>query len=114
MCQRELSSQEKSCIKTPTGIYATLYNFCNRRAVTIQTNTVVACVLGSKQANKYTMHASLARHIALNVQCVQACMYVRGASDFKGDNKLRVPTTQLAKMSIDLKFVELTADVLEN
>ena len=27
---------------------------------------------------------------------------------------LRVPTTQLAKMSIDLKFVELTADVLEN
>ena len=26
---------------------------------------------------------------------------------------LRVPTTQLAKMSIDLKFVELTADVLE-
>ena len=28
--------------------------------------------------------------------------------------KLRVPTTQLAKMSIDLKFVKLTADVLEN
>ena len=27
---------------------------------------------------------------------------------------LRVPTTQLANMSIDLKFVELTADVLEN
>ena len=27
---------------------------------------------------------------------------------------LRVPTTQLAKMSIGLKFVELTADVLEN
>ena len=27
---------------------------------------------------------------------------------------LRVPTTQLAKMSVDLKFVELTADVLEN
>ena len=27
---------------------------------------------------------------------------------------LRVPTTQLAKMNIDLKFVELTADVLEN
>ena len=27
---------------------------------------------------------------------------------------LQVPTTQLAKMSIDLKFVELTADVLEN
>ena len=27
---------------------------------------------------------------------------------------LRVPTTQLAKMSIDLKFVKLTADVLEN
>ena len=26
---------------------------------------------------------------------------------------LRVPTTQLAKMSIDLKSVELTADVLE-
>ena len=26
---------------------------------------------------------------------------------------LRVPTTQLAKMSIGLKFVELTADVLE-
>ena len=26
---------------------------------------------------------------------------------------LQVPTTQLAKMSIDLKFVELTADVLE-
>ena len=25
----------------------------------------------------------------------------------------KVPTTQLAKMSIDLKFVELTADVLE-
>ena len=25
---------------------------------------------------------------------------------------LQVPTTQLAKMSIDLKFVELTADVL--
>ena len=25
-----------------------------------------------------------------------------------------VPTTQLAKMSIDLKFVKLTADVLEN
>ena len=25
----------------------------------------------------------------------------------------QVPTTQLAKMSIDLKFVELTADVLE-
>ena len=27
---------------------------------------------------------------------------------------LRVPTTQLAKMSIDLKFVKFTADVLEN
>ena len=27
---------------------------------------------------------------------------------------LRVPTTRLAKMSIDLKFVKLTADVLEN
>ena len=27
---------------------------------------------------------------------------------------LRVPTRQLAKMSIDLKFVKLTADVLEN
>ena len=27
---------------------------------------------------------------------------------------LRVPTTQLTKMSIDLKFVKLTADVLEN
>ena len=27
---------------------------------------------------------------------------------------LRVPTTQLAKMSVDLKFVKLTADVLEN
>ena len=27
---------------------------------------------------------------------------------------LRVPTTQLAKMSVDLKFVELTADVLQN
>ena len=27
---------------------------------------------------------------------------------------LRVPTTQLSKMSIDVKFVELTADVLEN
>ena len=26
---------------------------------------------------------------------------------------LQVPTTQLAKMSIDLKFVKLTADVLE-
>ena len=26
---------------------------------------------------------------------------------------LQVPTTQLAKMSIDLKFVELPADVLE-
>ena len=26
---------------------------------------------------------------------------------------LQVPTTQLAKMSIDPKFVELTADVLE-
>ena len=26
---------------------------------------------------------------------------------------LQVPTTQLAKMSIDLKFVELTAEVLE-
>ena len=26
---------------------------------------------------------------------------------------LQAPTTQLAKMSIDLKFVELTADVLE-
>ena len=26
---------------------------------------------------------------------------------------LRVPTTQFAKMSIDLKFVKLTADVLE-
>ena len=26
---------------------------------------------------------------------------------------LQEPTTQLAKMSIDLKFVELTADVLE-
>ena len=26
---------------------------------------------------------------------------------------LQVPTTQLAKMSIDLKFVELTADVLD-
>ena len=26
---------------------------------------------------------------------------------------LKVPTTQLAKMSIGLKFVELTADVLE-
>ena len=26
---------------------------------------------------------------------------------------LQVPTTQLAKMSIDLKFVELTADVLK-
>ena len=26
---------------------------------------------------------------------------------------LQVPTTQLAEMSIDLKFVELTADVLE-
>ena len=25
-----------------------------------------------------------------------------------------IPTTQLAKMSIDLKFVKLTADVLEN
>ena len=25
----------------------------------------------------------------------------------------QIPTTQLAKMSIDLKFVELTADVLE-
>ena len=25
-----------------------------------------------------------------------------------------VPTTQLAKMSIDPKFIELTADVLEN
>ena len=28
-------------------------------------------------------------------------------------NKLQVPTMQLAKMSIDLKFVELTADVLK-
>ena len=28
-------------------------------------------------------------------------------------NILQVPTTQLAKMSIDPKFVELTADVLE-
>ena len=28
-------------------------------------------------------------------------------------NVLQVPTTQLAKMNIDLKFVELTADVLE-
>ena len=27
--------------------------------------------------------------------------------------KYEVPTTQLAKMSIDPKFVELTADVLE-
>ena len=27
--------------------------------------------------------------------------------------RLQVPTTQLAKMIIDLKFVELTADVLE-
>ena len=27
---------------------------------------------------------------------------------------LRVPTTQVAKMSIDLKLIELTADVLEN
>ena len=27
---------------------------------------------------------------------------------------IRVPTTQLAKMSIDLKFVKLTAGVLEN
>ena len=26
---------------------------------------------------------------------------------------MQVPTTQLAKMSIDLKFVEVTADVLE-
>ena len=26
---------------------------------------------------------------------------------------LQVPTTQLAKMSIDLKFVELTAEILE-
>ena len=28
------------------------------------------------------------------------------------DEQLQVPTTQLAKMSIDPKFVELTADVL--
>ena len=28
-------------------------------------------------------------------------------------NVLQVPTTQLAKMNIDLKFVELTADVVE-
>ena len=26
---------------------------------------------------------------------------------------IELPTTQLAKMSIDLKFVELTADVLD-
>ena len=31
----------------------------------------------------------------------------------KNSSILQVPTTQLAKMSIDLKFVELTADVLE-
>ena len=36
----ELSSHEESCIKTPTNIYATLYNVCNRRAVTIQTNVL--------------------------------------------------------------------------
>ena len=35
----ELSSDE-NVHKTPTNIYATLYNFCNCRAVTIQTNTL--------------------------------------------------------------------------
>ena len=36
----ELFSQEKNRIETPTNIYATLCNFCNRRAVTIQTSTL--------------------------------------------------------------------------
>ena len=39
----ELSSHERNCIKTPSN-YATLYNICNRRAVTIQTNSdTVSC-----------------------------------------------------------------------
>ena len=32
---------------------------------------------------------------------------------YASESQQKVPTTQLAKMSIDLKFVELTADVLE-
>ena len=36
----ELFSHEINYIKTPTTVYATLYNICNRRAVTIQTNTL--------------------------------------------------------------------------
>ena len=39
----ELSSHEKNCIKTPTNVYATPYNICNRRAVTIQTNNMDLC-----------------------------------------------------------------------
>ena len=37
----ELSSYERNCIKTPTNVYATLYNVCNLRAVTIQTNSTL-------------------------------------------------------------------------
>ena len=38
----ELSSHEINFMKTPTNVYATLYNICNRRAVTIQTNNARA------------------------------------------------------------------------
>ena len=46
--------------------------------------------------------------------------YWEGAREYRKDDEwthivylLQVPTTQLANMSIDPKFVELTADVLE-
>ena len=40
--------------ETPTNVYATLYNFCNRRAVTIQTNdTRIEVMVNGKGKGRY-------------------------------------------------------------
>ena len=49
----ELSSHERNCIKTPTNVYATLYNICNRRAVTIQTNKLCPSFLAGIQQIRF-------------------------------------------------------------
>ena len=60
--------------------------------------------LSLEDAARRTLLQLLVRHNSLVVK------FLFGVSRAK----LQVPTTQLAKMSIDPKFVELTADVLEN
>ena len=61
----ELSSRGKNFFKTPTNIYAILYNFCNRPAVTIQTNTLSSPDLARSYDSKLVAIGSLCV-----VQCV--------------------------------------------